>query len=371
MARTTIVRVVAALALATAAVTPVATRAQQQPPLVRGLVSGYGSVSYAATPDDDFASDFMANLSPLLLHQIGDNLLFEAELDIELADHDTDVHLEHAQVHWLGSEHLQLTAGMFHLPFGIWMHSGWVNRMPTPPLIYQDTHGAPAHDGLLPIMFDVGVMAKATFPLIDGWRTTADLWISQGPSDEIPPHTHAAEEPDVGPEPDATPLGYGANFGDNNSDKMVGLRLRAVSAGGITLQGSAYRAKYDAAGDLGVYGANVSAIWAPDWHGSRLFDLRGEGVLLGQDYAGDLGIESVSSGGYYVQLSHRVGSVEPIVRWSQLPQAIAGAGPLVEERRQLAIGFDYWLLPSVPIKAAYNIELDGTDGIFLEWAMGF
>ena len=30
---------------------------------------------------------------------------------------------------------------------------------------------------------------------------------------------------------DARPLSYGANFEDNNSDKMVGLRVRAVSAG--------------------------------------------------------------------------------------------------------------------------------------------
>jgi len=134
--------------------------AQEAAPLVRGLLTGYGSVSYSAEPDNGYANNFTATLSPLLLHQVGSSILFEAEMDLELEDASTSLHLEHAQVHYLGFKNLQLTAGMFHVPFGIWMHSSWINRMPTPPLLYQDTHGGPPHDALLPILFDVGVMAR-------------------------------------------------------------------------------------------------------------------------------------------------------------------------------------------------------------------
>jgi len=345
--------------------------AQGAPPLVRGLLTGYGSVSYSAEPDNAYANNFTATVSPLLLYQVGSDFLFEAEMDLELEEATTELHLEHAQIHYLGFEYLQVTAGMFHVPFGMWAHANWINRMPTPPLLYQDTHGAPPDGALLPILFDVGVMARARIPLFDGWTTSADLWVTQGPSDEIEGHGHGTPDP-AEPHSDAAALGYGATFEDNNSDKMVGLRLRAVSHGGVTVQAAGFRAKYDHDSELGIYGVNLSLILAPESGGQPLFDLRGEGILLGQEFLHDAdAIETVNSGGYYVQLSKRSGAIEPVVRWSQLPQAIAGEGPLVEGRRQMAIGLNYWFAPSVPLKAAYNVELDGTDALFIEWSVGF
>ena len=49
---------------------------------------------------------------------------------------------------------------------------------------------------------------------------------------------------------------------------------------------------------------------------------------------------------------------------------LAGQGYVVERRRQLAVGLNYWMSPSVPLKAAYNLEADGTDAFLLEWAVG-
>jgi len=362
-------RVLAFLVLASSS--PASIAGQQTVPTVRGLLTGYGAVQYTARPEEDFQNDFTASVSPLLLYQVGDDLLFESEVDVELEDGATSVHMEHAQLHYLGLDRLQFTAGMFHIPFSIWMHANWVNRMPTPPLLYRDTHGAPPHDALLPILFDVGVMARATLPVGDGWTTAAALWVSQGPSDEIEAHDHGSEPPADEPESPAPRLGFGANFEDNNSDKMVGLQLRAVSPFGLTLQASGFRAAYDHDGDLGVYGTSFSAIWAPGPHQDPLFDLRGEGVLLGQEYLDGTAVETANYGGYFVQLSKRLGGWEPVTRWSQLPQSAVGEGILVEGRRQLALGLNYWLAPSVPLKASYEVELDGTDSLFLEWAVGF
>ena len=348
--------------------------AQQASPTVRGLVGGYASVGYAAPTEGDFHSDFTATISPLLLYQIGENILFEGQFDVELEESNTEMHLEHAQIYYLGFERLQVTAGMFHVPFGIWMHSNWVNRMPTPPLLYEDSHGTPPSDALLPILFDVGAMARANLPLIDGWTTSASVWVSQGPASGVA-HGHGAEEaPADGHEEEAVSdvpaLGFGANFEDNNSDKMVGLQLRAVSQGGLIVQGSGFRAAYDDEGDLSVYGLNLSMIWTPGG-AQTLFDLRGEGVLLNQEYLHDGGVETVDYGGYYLQLSRKMGGFEPVVRWSHLPRSIAGGGPVIEKRRQLALGLNYWIAPSVPFKAAYHIERDGTDGFLFEWAVGF
>lgn len=337
----------------------------------RGLVTGYARFGYDALPNDEFPNDFTAEISPTFLYLVGDDLLFEAETTFELEEAATTTHLEHAMVHYLGFERVQITAGMMMLPFGIWMHPAMVNKMPNPPLLYEDTHGAPAHEGLLPILFDVGVMATVNLPVADRWSTSGTVWVSQGPSDEIP-EDHGDAEPE-GPEPDAPRLGYGASFEDNNSDKMVGLMLRAVSPFGVTVQGSGFRAKYDAAGEFGVYGLNLSLQWYPGGHEQPLFMFRGEGILLGEEYfeAGTGRKSTANSGGYYIQVSRRLATFEPVVRWSQLPQSISGPGVLVEGRRRLALGLDYWFSPSVPLKAAYQVELDGQDSIFLEWAVGF
>lgn len=339
---------------------------------VRGLLTGYATLDYEATADKAFANNFGAEISPTYLHMVGDNLLFEAETTFELEENSTSVHLEHAQIHYLGFDNVQITAGMMHVPFGIWMHTNWVNKMPTPPLLYEDTHGSPSHDALLPILFDVGVMARASIPVSGEWRSSAALWVTQGPSDEIPEDHHGGAEPE-GPEPDAPHLGYGASFEDNNSNKEVGGMLRLIGPSGITVQGSGFTAKYDAASDYGVYALNLSLQWEPGSPEQPLFLFRSEGTLLGEQYLNpDSGKkDTANSGGYYAQLSRRVGSFEPIARWSQLPQTVVGQGILVQERRQLALGLDYWLSPSVPLKAAYQIELDGTDSILLQWVMGF
>lgn len=348
--------------------------AQRAPPTVRSLLTGYGTVGYSSTAAADVEHDFGASVSLVPLFGIEDDVLVEGEVELDLHDGETLVVLEHAEVHYLGFERIQLKAGKFHVPFGIWMHTNWVNRMPTPPLLYEDSHGEPATNGLLPILFDVGAMARWTVPLAQGWRTSAAFWVSQGPRAGAGGHTHddeTEEETANGPESEALPLAYGSNYEDNNADKMTGAQLRVVSAGGLTVQASGFRAAWDDGGDLGVSGLNVSLIWAPRRGPFRLVDLRGEGVVLDQEFLHHEEVESVGYGGYYLQASRRIGAYEPVARWSHLPRAVAGHGPLVEKRRQLAVGLNYWISPSVPVKAAYHWEADGTDGIFIEWAVGF
>lgn len=347
---------------------------QGSSPTVRSLLTGYGSVGYSSTTAGDLAHDFGASVSLVPLFGIEEDVFVEGELELGLHGGETLVVLEHAEVHYLGFERVQLKAGKFHVPFGVWMHTSWVNRMPTPPLLYEDTHGEAPTRALLPILFDVGAMARWTVPLAEGWRTSLAFWVSQGPRAGEGGHTHDAEEeeePENGPASDAPPLAYGSNHEDNNTDKMTGAQLRLVSAGGLTFQASGFRAAWDEAGDLGVSGLNVSLIWAPRRGPLRLVDLRGEGVLLDQEFLHHEEVETVGYGGYYLQASRRFGPYEPVVRWSHLPRAVAGHGPLVEKRRQLAVGLNYWISPSVPLKAAYHRELDGPDGIVIEWAVGF
>lgn len=370
-------RVLRALTLLlSSAISATSLDAQQEWPTIRGLLTGYGAVGYATSLEGESENNFSAFTSLVPLFQIEEDLLIGAEVEFALHDRETLVVLEHAEVSYLGFERVQLRAGKFHLPFGMWMHANWVNKMPTPPLLYEDTHGGAATNSLMPILFDLGAMASWNVPIADDWRTTADVWVSQGPRPGLAAghgHGHEDPAPHAGEQepPDAAPLAYGSNYEDNNSDKMLGLRLRAVSMVGLTVQGSGFRAAYDDAGDLMVRGANLSVAWAPRRGSDPLFNLRVEGTLLRQDYLHHGSKHTVGSSGYYTQLSRTLDSFEPVIRWSHLPEAIAGHGPLVQKRRQLAVGLNYWMSPSVPIKAAYHWELDGADALAVEWALGF
>lgn len=347
--------------------------AAQTPPTVRSILTGYGAVGYNANVEsDETRNDFTGFVSIVPLAQIHEDVLVEGELEFELEENATNVVLEHIEVHYLGLERLQLKAGKFHLPIGVWSHTNWTNKMPTPPLLYEDTHGAATGgDALMPIPFDVGVMASWTPSILAGWRTSGNLWVSQGPNGTFGVgHTHDGE-PAPTEEGDAAFLALGGNYFDNNSDKMVGVTLNAMSAGGLTLKGSGWRARYDDAGDLGVLGGNLALMWSPLRGADPLFELKAEVTAIDQEFLLDGAEESVTLEGYYVQLSRRMGEWEPVLRWSDLPRSVAGETILVEKRNQLAVGLNYWITPSVPIKAAYQYELDRDDQFFIEWAVGF
>jgi len=337
------------------------------------VITGYGAASYSSVLADRYENNFTASFSPVFLYRIGEDVLMEGELELALHDDQTKLSLEHLMLHYQAFERVQLRIGRFHLPFSLWSHTDWVNKMPSAPLLYEDTHGEAAGTALMPIPFDVGAAVDWTLPVLeDGWRTSAVFWVSQGPKPgEIDEHDLSAPVPKRVEDSPVPTLVFGSNYSDNNSNKMVGLRLRTMSEGGLTLQAAGFHTAYDAAGDLGFSGVNLSAKWAPLSGVTPRFDLRGEVVVLHQQYSVEGNTESVSYGGYYVQLSKLYDKVEPVLRWSQLPAASTTEGPLMQKRRQLALGVDYWMFPQAPIQAAYQVELDGTDSFSLEWIVGF
>ncbi len=360
------------------------TCAQDGPSGVSTFLTGYGAVRYDAVVEDDRRHDFQALFAPVVLARVTDDVLVESEIEFELEGSGTEVFLEHAQIHYLGWERVQLTAGQFHLPFGLWMHPSWVNRMPQPPLLYADTHGFAPREALLPVLFDLGAMARGKVTLNRAWSLTGALWISQGPEiaseedgEDEHGHTHGKRsEPsdedhgDLPPDEDHGHLppdvDYGINFSDNNTNKMIGARLRLMHMNGFLVHASGYFAKYDPEGRLAVSGLNISAKWQP-----MPFDVRAEAVLIRQEFSVHGGTKAVSRGGYYLQASRRFAALEPITRWSHLPKSTFDGDAVQDERRQLSLGLNYWLKPSIPIKAAYLWNLDHTDGLMVEWAFGF
>ena len=98
------------------------------------VLSGYGDATYEAAATSDYPNDFSASVSPIFLYTMGGNILFEAELEFGLSGAATTTGLGYAQIDYLGFESVQIIAGKFLLPFGIFgerQHPTWINKLPT------------------------------------------------------------------------------------------------------------------------------------------------------------------------------------------------------------------------------------------------
>lgn len=60
------------------------------------VLTGYGTTEYEAQVTDSLCHNFTASFSPVSLFQMGEDVLFESEIDFELQGRSTQVPLEHA-----------------------------------------------------------------------------------------------------------------------------------------------------------------------------------------------------------------------------------------------------------------------------------
>lgn len=359
--------------------------AAQESPLADFVLTGYGTASYDAGLDD-FESGFTASVSPVLLYRMGDDLLFESELEFEVEGAGTNLVLEYAQVDYLGFERFQVSVGKFLLPFGVFgerLHPSWINKLPTMPLLYGHAHGGQASGALLPVLSDIGLMGRYNLPL-GGLNLDLSLFVTQGPMMveegglEPDDHSHArtagvaaapGHEAEADPLPTAFAIpevAFGVSFPDNNKNKMLGLRAGLVSGPGFEVYVSGFHAMYDPDDYLDLTGLSASLEYR---RGSG--ELRAEGAVLRQEFDDGGVFRSVSTPGYYVQYAYRLGKLEPVVRWSQLLAGEVDEVTANPERNELSLGLEYWVGPSVPIKLAYALNSDAEDRLILQWAFGF
>lgn len=361
-------------------------------PLSNVILAGYGGAVYDATLGHDLvetSNNFAASVSPVLLYGMGDDLLFEAELEFGISGQTTTTTLEYAQIDYLGFEKLQFTAGKFLLPFGVFgerLHPSWINKLPVMPLLFGHAHGGVADGSLLPILSDAGVMGRFSQP-VGGANLNVSVYVTQGPrlmSGEedhddahsiVPSQALVAAVPGHdGPEPaaiesgyDIPDVGYGVSFSDNNSNKMVGARVGYVRAPALELYVSGFHAMYDAESYLDMQGFALTA-QTRRWG----FELLAEGAFLRQEFAtGETTFKTVETPGYYVEASRRIGSFEPVVRWSQLLDGEVDGTAVTAGLDQLALGLNYWVAPMVPLKVAYLVDPDFDDRVLVQWAFGF
>jgi hypothetical protein len=364
--------------------------AQQEEPLPTAnlVLAGYGSASWGAQTQGDFQNDFSASISPVLLYDFGADLLFEAELEFGLSGELTTTTLEYAQLDYLGFERVVLVAGKFLLPFGVFgerIHPTWINKLPTSPLLYGHAHGGVAEGSLLPILSDAGAMFRWANPTGPKLRLDLSLYVTQGPKliegeGEGGEHAHAvvagpyrgvvsaASQGNVAAASayNIPSVGFGVSFSDNNKNKMVGGRFGLVYGGVFEAYVSGFHSRYDPGNYLDYNGLGVSV----EWRRGPL-ELRGEGVVVQQEFETEASFERMNQPGYYVQAARRIGDFEPVVRWDQILDGKVGSEVVQPGRQVLSAGLNYWLGPTTPLKVAYEFEEDQSDRFVLQWAIGF
>jgi len=123
----------------------------------RFVVTGYGVGAFTAVRDG--ASTFSSAIAPILLWQLNDRVLFQAEPEFEMAEA-LETNVEYAHVSYLALDFLTLGAGKFLTPFNIFsqrLHPAWINKLPTAPLAF-------GHGGIVPGS-GVGAFARGGVPL--------------------------------------------------------------------------------------------------------------------------------------------------------------------------------------------------------------
>jgi len=345
-------------------VTLAASAAAQQVSLPRTVptnqtvITGYGTVGYVYGTQGENENSFTAGINPIFLFQFQDRFLFEAEFEFELQEGVTETGLEYAQLDFLVHDNLVLVGGKFLLPFGVFgerLHPTWINKFPTAPPIYGHHVSAFGAEPLLPILSDVGVMARGMVRP-GRWALALNGYVSQGPQG-VGTGIPEVELP--------------ASSSDNNTNKAIGGRLDIALPPWLEVNFSVLNGDYDESNILDFTAWNVAAECR--YMG---FELRGEYVQTRQEIEEPTGFPSLKRDGFYGQLAYRWRRWEPLLRWTQVFDAKLDGAVESEGASQFGVGLDYWFTPSIALMAGYELndekglELDN-DRIVMHLAFGF
>ena len=347
------------------------------------LFSGYGAVGFNKA--DGNPSTFSAVFAPIFHYQLSKNLHILIELEFELEDDELEIGLEIGEIDFFINDYVTLSAGKILLPFNVFsqrFHPTWINKMPALPIIYG--HGGHSGQGIVPILSDIGaqISGRLALDLFEGSKINYAFYLVNGPrieseedhsdGDEHDETTTTANEGDEHEENGnggtQTDLIFGNNFTDINSNKAFGGRIGFLPMWNWEVGGSFMFG--DAEDDINffMYGFDTEYQY-------RGLLVLGEFIHLEND---NVGGGNTEKNGYYAQASYRLPDFSIENRY--LGDFISGLEPVFRygknylpgrDQEQYAIGLDWWLLSSVPLKIAYEFNNGLPDRLLLQWAFGF
>jgi hypothetical protein len=333
----------------------------------RFVITGYGFGEYDWDQNAN-TNTFTAQFNPVFLFRLNDWILWESELEIKLpSDGETETNLEFGQADVFLHKYLELVAGKSLLPFGNFIereHPPWINKFVTNPLPLREGDDG----GVLPFS-TIGAQLRGGIPLTGrGTSVEYTAWVSNGPN---------YESNDVG-------ANFTTNNFDNNRNKAFGARFifyplpLDAGLGRLGFGGSTYDGKWDSGGDLWFRSWGVNAAYQ-----LGAADLRGEYIDTQRDLPSDSEISHDNRQGWYIQGAYSLSQLRVpyidrvglVARYSRQDQRAVTSDEFLPHPRQVSVGFDYWLTPSVAFKFEYDRDIPesapNNNEIHTQLAVGF
>ena len=320
---------------------------------------------------------FSLVFEPLVIYRLNDWISFVGEIEAGLPQGSSaDFQLPIAMWQLFLNDYLQVNAGIFDQPFGDWYEAQspiWVNRFVTAPLLYGAEAIIPPTE--LGLQLRGGLQWGALGQDVD--YTT---WVANGPG--FDPNV---PEPVVG-----QTLNPVNNIQINTNGKAFGTRIRFYpfpldsNLGRLELGASTYDGKWLNGNWLNSWGIDYAYL-------NGNLQTRGEYVEMYRQMPN--GSAPDNRQGWYVQfgyflqglplpqlplgLDRFIENLEPLVRYSGVNQravvaeeistvpALAFSGSpaiFTPHAREVALGIDYWIEPSIVWQTEFDIELPRAGG---------
>ncbi|HUA35070.1 MAG TPA: hypothetical protein VMA09_15785 [Candidatus Binataceae bacterium] len=324
---------------------------------------------------------FSLLFEPIFLYRLNDWILFEGSIEASLPQGSgADFELPVATAHFFLNDYMEINAGIFDQPFGDFYEDQspvWVNRFITAPLMY----------GVNPIIppTDVGMQVRGGLQWGKlGQDFDYTTWAANGPSFDS-----SLPEPVAG-----QALNGQNNIGVNTNGRAMGARFRVYPfpldspLGRLELGASTYDGKWQDSLWFNSWGVDFAYLngnlqargeFAETYRqmpaGTPSADNR-QGWYVQAGYFLQ-GIPSVHMGDKVDDLIHRL---EPLVRYSGVNQRAVvadevpttpsfgfsgSAAVFSPHAREVALGLDYWIAPSIVWQTEADFELPQSGGYSL------
>jgi hypothetical protein len=348
---------------------------------------GTHQFTFAGAAAGDFIYDrntsqntFSLQFEPIALYRLNDWILFEGTINALLpVGSKSDFELPVATAQIFLNDYLEINAGIFDQPFGDWLEDQsplWVNRFITAPLLYGAEAVVPPTD--------IGVQARGSMQWgALGQDVDYTLWIANGPSFDS-----ALPTPVVG-----QTLNPQNNIALNSNGRAFGGRFRLypfpldAGLGRLELGASTYDGKWLNSNWFNAWGVDFAYL-------NKDLQTRGEFVQTYRQMPGGAAPDNRQGwylqAGYFLQhvpslhlgegLDNTIHRLELLTRYSGVNQraivaeevstipAIGFNGsPAIfsPHAREVALGVDYWIEPSIVWQTEFDFELPRAGGTIL------
>jgi hypothetical protein len=325
---------------------------------------------------------FALNVQPLVIYRLNNWISFEGEIEAAFPEGSgASFDLGIGMFQLFLSDYLQVNAGIFDQPFGDWYEAQsplWVNRFITAPLLY----GAQA---IIPPS-EIGAQLRGGLQ----WGALGQdfdytTWAGNGPTFDT-----SLPQPVVG-----QALEPVTNISSNTNGKAFGTRLRFYplpldsNLGRLELGASTYNGKW------------LNGFWFNSWGVDYAYlngnlQTRGEYVQTYRQMPGNSASDNRQ--GWYVQVGYflqglplpqlsfdmdtQIHKLEPLIRYSGVnqrqivaeeistsPEVGFSGSPSIftPHAREVALGLDYWIEPSIVWQTEFDLELPRAGGTLLSF----